>query len=96
MKQQPGSVGQQSSLLVPLLGRSKIIGGLSALGKKGGGSFSQHDLDLMTMFANQVSTAIENALLFRQVETEIGERKQQGGGGPRERGLYQEHPRKRR
>jgi len=67
--------GQQSALLVPLFGRKKIIGGLSALGKRGGGSFSPHDLDLMTMFANQVSTAIENALLFRQIETEIGERK---------------------
>jgi PAS domain S-box-containing protein len=68
--------GQQSALLVPLFGRKKIIGGLSALGKNGGGSFSRHDLDLMTMFANQVSTAIENAQLFRQVEREIEERKQ--------------------
>ena len=67
--------GQQSSLLVPLFGRNKIIGGLSALGKIGGGSFYRHDLDLMTMFANQVSTAIENALLFRRIETEVGERK---------------------
>ncbi len=68
--------GQQSALLVPLFGRNQIIGGLSALGKKGGGSFNQHDLDLLTMFANQVSSAIENAILFRQVQTEIEERKQ--------------------
>ncbi len=68
--------GQQSAVLVPLFGRKKIIGGLSALGKKGGGSFSQHDLDLLTMFANQVSTAIENAMLFQQVEVEIQERRQ--------------------
>jgi PAS domain S-box-containing protein len=67
--------GQPSALLVPLLGRKRIIGGLSALGKKGGGSFSRHDLELMTMFANQVSTAIENAVLFRQIEMEIEERK---------------------
>ena len=68
--------GQQSALLVPLFGRNKIIGGLSALGKKGGGSFSQHDLDLLNMFANQVSTAIENAILFQQVKMEIEERRQ--------------------
>jgi PAS domain S-box-containing protein len=67
--------GQQSALLVPLFGRREIIGGLSALGKQGGGTFTQHDLDLMTMFANQVSAAIENATLFRRVEQEIEERK---------------------
>lgn len=67
--------GQPSALLVPLFGRKKIIGGLSALGKSGGGSFSQHDLDVMTMFASQVSTAIENAMLFRLIETEVAERK---------------------
>jgi PAS domain S-box-containing protein len=68
--------GQQSALLVPLLGRKKIIGGLSALGKRGGGSFTSHDLDVMTMFANQVSVAIENAQLFRQIEREVEERSQ--------------------
>ncbi|NTV13004.1 MAG: PAS domain-containing protein [Desulfobulbaceae bacterium] len=67
--------GQQSAVLVPLFGRKQIIGGLSALGKKGGGSFTKHDLDLLTMFANQVSTAIENATLFQQVQSEVAERK---------------------
>jgi PAS domain S-box-containing protein len=68
--------GQKSAVLVPLLGRKQIIGGLSALGKKGGASFTQHDLDLLTMFANQVSTAIENAILFQQVQREVAERTQ--------------------
>jgi len=68
--------GQQSAVLVPIIGRKGIIGGLSALGKQGGGCFTQHDLDLLTMFANQVSSAIENAQLFRQVTREIEERKQ--------------------
>ena len=73
--------GQQSALLVPLFGRRKIIGGLSAIGKIGGGSFTEHDLDLLTIFANQVSVAIENARLFREheeaiqrLEVEISER----------------------
>jgi len=68
--------GQQSAVLVPLFGRKGIIGGLSALGKSGGGCFTQHDLDLLTMFANQVSIAIENAMLFKQVTLEIEERKE--------------------
>jgi len=67
--------GQQSAVLVPLFGRKRIIGGISALGKKGGGSFTSHDLDLLTMFANQVSSAIENGALFQEVQREIAERK---------------------
>ena len=62
----PWETGQQSAVLVPLFGRDGIIGGLSALGKQGGGAFTRHDLDLLTMFANQVSIAIANALLFQQ------------------------------
>jgi two-component system sensor histidine kinase/response regulator len=72
----PWEAGQQSAVLVPLVGRKGIIGGLSALGKQGGGCFTRHDLDLLTMFANQVSIAIENAQLFQQVTREIEERKQ--------------------
>jgi len=68
--------GQQSAVLVPVFGKKQIIGGLSALGKKGGGSFTMHDLDLLTMFANQISTAIENAALFQQVQSEVEERRQ--------------------
>lgn len=60
--------GQQSALLVPLMGEKQIIGGLSGIGKIGGGSFSVHDLDVLSLFANQVSAAIENARLFKEVE----------------------------
>jgi len=60
--------GQQSALLVPLLGKKQIIGGLSGIGKIGGGSFSIHDLDILNLFANQVSAAIENAWLFQEIE----------------------------
>jgi light-regulated signal transduction histidine kinase (bacteriophytochrome) len=59
--------GQSSALLVPLLGKQHIIGGLSALGKRNGGSFTRADLDLLTLFANQVSVAIENASLVTQL-----------------------------
>jgi len=73
----PWEAGQQSAVLVPLVGRKGIIGGLSALGKQGGGCFTGHDLDLLTMFANQVSIAIENAQLFQQVTLEIEERNEE-------------------
>jgi len=60
--------GQQSALLVPLIGEKQIIGGLSGIGKAGGGSFTMHDLDVLNLFANQVSAAIENAKLFQELE----------------------------
>ncbi len=60
--------GQTSALLVPLFGKTQIIGGLSALGKNGGGSFTQKDMDLITLFANQVSIAIENASLVQELQ----------------------------
>ncbi len=69
--------GRQSAVLVPLFGRRRIIGGLSALGREGGGSFTGHDLDLLTVFASQVSIAIENAMLFRQVTGQIEEGRKQ-------------------
>jgi two-component system cell cycle sensor histidine kinase/response regulator CckA len=74
-KQTQWEEGQQSAMLAPLMGRKGIIGGLSALGKQGGGCFTQHDLELLTMFANQVSIAIENAQLFQEIAREMDERK---------------------
>ncbi len=60
--------GMASALLVPLFGKQgSIIGGLSAMGRQGGGSFSDRDMELFTLFANQVSTAIENARLFSEL-----------------------------
>ena len=58
--------GMESALLVPLISRGQIIGGLSGLGKKHGGSFTQRDLDLLTLFASQASVAIENAQILRR------------------------------
>ena len=48
-------------------GKGSIIGGLSAMGRQGGGSFSDRDMELFTLFANQVSTAIENARLSSEL-----------------------------
>ncbi len=56
--------GKESALLVPLIAGGRIIGGLSALGKRAGASFTARDQDLLTLFANQVSVAIENARII--------------------------------
>jgi diguanylate cyclase (GGDEF)-like protein/PAS domain S-box-containing protein len=62
--------GMASSLLVPLICRGNIIGGLSALGKRGGGAFNPRDLTVLTLFANQASIAIDNARLFSELDEE--------------------------
>jgi signal transduction histidine kinase len=59
--------GHTSAVLVPLIVQKQIIGGLSASGKVGGGSFTTRDMELLTLFANQVSIAIENARLLNDV-----------------------------
>jgi len=69
----PWERGMPSALLVPLFGKRQIIGGLAGLGKQGGGSFRERDLNLLTLFANQVSIAIENARLFGELQRLIGE-----------------------
>ncbi|MDA8383418.1 MAG: EAL domain-containing protein [Betaproteobacteria bacterium] len=56
-----------SSLLVPLVCRGTIIGGLSALGKCGPSPFNVRDQTILTLFANQASIAIDNARLFQQL-----------------------------
>ncbi len=63
--------GMSSILLVPLICRGVIIGGLSAMGKEGGASFDTRDLTVMTLFANQASVAIDNARLFQNLAASI-------------------------
>lgn len=62
--------GMESALLVPLIARGEIVGGLSGLGKKGGGSFTSDDMDLLKIFASQVGIAIDNARIFREMTDE--------------------------
>lgn len=56
-----------SILLVPLTGKSNFLGGLACINKIGGKDFTKRDLDLLTLFANQVSFAIDNATIFDQL-----------------------------
>ena len=54
-------------ILVPLVGKRHFLGGLSGINKIGGGDFTKRDLHLLSLFATQVSFAIENAALFDQL-----------------------------
>jgi len=56
-----------SIILVPLVGKRQLLGGLAGINKIGGRDFSKRDLDLLTLFANQVSYAIDNATIFGQL-----------------------------
>lgn len=56
-----------SIILVPLVGKRNFLGGLAGINKIGGEDFTKRDLDLLSLFANQVSFAIENAALFDQL-----------------------------
>ncbi len=56
-----------SIILVPLIGKRQILGGIAGINKIGSKDFSQRDLDLLTLFAHQVSFAVGNAELFDQL-----------------------------
>jgi len=62
--------GMQSALLVPLKSRGKIVGGISGMGKLGALSFTQQDLEMLTLFANQISTIIENVQIMEELSQE--------------------------
>lgn len=54
-------------ILVPLIGHRQFLGGIAGINKRGGKEFSQRDFDLLSMFASQVSIAIENAMFFEEL-----------------------------
>ena len=57
-----------SIILVPLIGKQRFLGGIAGIDKAGGGEFDERDLELLTMFASQVSIAIENAMFFEELD----------------------------
>ncbi len=63
-----------SWLAIPLKARGKVIGTIALDGYKRD-QFTLHHADLMLDFANQIAMALENALLFGELQAELGERK---------------------
>lgn len=61
-------------ILVPLFGKRHFLGGIAGINREDGEEFDENDLKLLTLFANQVAIAIENAQLFTQLEDKVAER----------------------
>jgi len=56
----------RSVLCVPLVSGSELVGMIYADNRSVSGRFSQSDVDLLTIFANQAASAIENAHLYEE------------------------------
>lgn len=54
-------------ILVPLRGKAHFLGGLAGINKVGGGDFTHRDLNLLSLFASQVSIAVENAIAYAEL-----------------------------
>jgi len=63
-EQQAGTV-----ILLPLSGRRRFLGGIAGINKRGGGDFDQRDFELLSLFASQVTVAIENAMILEELNT---------------------------
>ena len=64
----------QSLLAIPLITRGNIIGLIDLDGMQRD-QFSEHHAELALAFANQVAIALENALLFADLQNELEERR---------------------
>jgi PAS domain S-box-containing protein len=63
-----------SKMCVPLSTRGQMIGMMYVENADVFGRFSEADLDLLSAFANQVATAIENTRLYEGLEQRVAER----------------------
>jgi signal transduction histidine kinase len=58
----------RSLICVPLTIRDRIIGALQVLNKKGGGSFTEEDAELLTALGQQIAVALDNARLYQRLQ----------------------------
>ncbi len=65
-------LGYRSLLSVPLLREQQIMGGLTVW-RRQAGNFEPDDVNLLQTFATQSALAIQNALLFREIEDKSGQ-----------------------
>lgn len=57
----------RSILCVPMGYRGRLMGVIEVLNKRGGLEFNEDDRELLTVLANQIATAIENARLYEKL-----------------------------
>lgn len=67
-------VGMESILIVPLKGRSGVVGSISLTRHHGGKPFNMEDQSFLTDIAYRAALAIENCRLFASLHAEITER----------------------
>ncbi|MCL4559012.1 MAG: GAF domain-containing protein [Chloroflexi bacterium] len=70
----PPDLNQRSVMVAPLISHSQLIGLIYADTRLIFGAFTQSDLDLLSVFANQAATAIENARWARTLEQRVEQR----------------------
>ncbi len=58
----------RNMVCVPVRSKDKVIGVLQAINKKGGGLFTQEDLEDFRTLSNQVAMALENAHLYEELK----------------------------
>ncbi|MBI2902047.1 MAG: GAF domain-containing sensor histidine kinase [Candidatus Methylomirabilis oxyfera] len=58
----------KSFLGVPIISKGKVIGGLYLTDREGGRDFTQVDQDAVAVLAAQAAVAIENAMLYEQLQ----------------------------
>jgi two-component system sensor histidine kinase HydH len=61
----------RSILCVPLKVKNRLIGVLELLNKKDGTAFDEEDLDIISILANQIGIAMENARLYQKVQEKL-------------------------
>ncbi|HEV2423304.1 MAG TPA: sigma 54-interacting transcriptional regulator [Terriglobia bacterium] len=59
--------GLRAGCILPLVSRDRVLGTLN-VGTRRETSFTADDVDLLTQVANQIATAVENALAFSEIE----------------------------
>ncbi|MBI4749001.1 MAG: GAF domain-containing protein [Acidobacteria bacterium] len=67
------SLGVQSLLVVPVVIRGRVFGSLSLDSTNRKRTFTDHEIDLCTVFAKQVAIAIENARLYEEATQQAKE-----------------------
>ena len=60
----------------PMLWDGQVTGVIHVLRSSGDKTFTQADLELLTLFANHAAIAVENTRLLQQFKLELAERKQ--------------------
>ena len=68
------TVGLESVVIVPLIGRSGVVGALSLSRHRGAKPFNMEDQSFLRDIAYRTALAIENCRLFESLHTEITER----------------------